>query len=215
MGSFLCFALGLRAAASDGLWSLEAGTGKVLVSGVRSFAVPAYKLPQNDRRHLPMGYIRVACDLGAGWRVGAAHARYGTLRASGASGDSDIFDRAEVSLPVVVPLEMAEKVQEWALDVRRHWTLSPRLAFEAGPVLSYFVSHAELGSSSWGGTLGGPVQRFYRQLTTYRENDLRPGAAAAMEFTVTPRWNVRAGYRLALPPARTLQAWSLGAGWRF
>lgn len=202
-------------AAGDGRWLLEAGASHVVVSGVRSFEVPAYKLRQNDRKHVPAGYLRVGRLLGERWSAGLAYSRYGTMRGSGASGDSDIFDRSEVSLPVVVPLEIADDTSEWSLDVRRSWQLTPRIVFETGPVLSWFTSSADLGSSSFGRNAPDqPLQRFYNRIATFKESDLRLGAAAGLKFAVTARWSAGVTYRLAAPPNRHLHCWGIVAGWQ-
>ncbi len=215
VGSLFLLIVGAGVAASDGRWLLEAGASHVVVSGVRSFEVPAYKLRQNDRKHVPAGYLRVGRLLGERWSAGLAYSRYGTMRGSGASGDADIFDRAEVAAQVIVPLEITDKISELSLDVCRSWQLTPRIVFETGPVLSLFLSSAELGSSYFGNNAPDqPLQRFYNRIATFREHDLRLGAAASMNFALTSRWSAGVTYRLSAPPDRHLHCWGIATHWQ-
>ena len=159
-------ALTVTAVAGDGQWSVEAGAASVTVDGIRPYAVPANKLRQNDRRQVAAGYVRVARDMGAWWSFGVAYTRYGQLRASGSSSNSDIFDRGGIGLTVIVPLEIAERIQEWSMDGSAHWQLSSRWSLRAGPVVSYFNSKAELNTSAVIGTIGSsnPPQKVYSRI---------------------------------------------------
>lgn len=217
VGGVVCFLVATsQVVAADGSWLVEVGAASVAVDGIRTYEVPSGKLAKNDRGHAPAGFLRVARDLGDRWSVGLGYARYGQLRSSGASGTPDIFDRGGVALQVVVPLEMAERIHEWSLDGRGRWQVTPRISVEAGPVLSCFVSDAELGTSSLIGTIGSPVtQRVYSRIANYSATDFRLGGLAAMTLTLASRLGVSVAYRYAAPPERNLHVGSIGISWRF
>lgn len=197
-------------------WSVEMGAAGVAVKGIRTHEVPSRKIGRNDRPQVPAGYLRVARALGERWSVGAGYTRYGTLRASGASANGDIFDRGGVVTQAVVPLEMNERVQEFTLDGRGRWQWSKRWAIEAGPVVSLFRSEAELGSVRFQmSSPSGPAQKVFFPIARYDGTDLRLGGVLAAEFTLAEKWVVRTGYRYAAPPDRTLHVVSLGLARRF
>src|SRR3954471_5449122 len=104
-----------------GSWTLEAGAARVAVDGVRTFAVPHQKLAHNDTLHATAGSLRLGRDLSDTWNVGVGYTGYTTFRASGFSPNSDIFDRGGGAFLAIVPLEIANRVQEWTFDARYRW----------------------------------------------------------------------------------------------
>jgi len=202
--------------AVDGSWLVEASVASVAVDGIRTYAVPSRKLAKNDRSHVAAGSLRIARDFGDRWSAGVAYTRYGQLRASGASGTPDIFEQGGIALQVVVPLEMVERIDEWSLDARRRWQVSPRLAIEAGPVLSCFISEAELGTSNLVGTIGSPItQRIYSRIANYSATDFRLGGWVEAKMALTSRLSASIAYRYAAPSNRSLHIGSVGISWRF
>lgn len=198
----------IAAAASS--WDVTWGGAYVATEGVRSYEVPAYKLRQNDRRQVGAGFVRVGYALGDRWNAGLAYARYGELRGSGESWNTDLYDRGGVSFPMVVPLEIVDRLQEVSMDVRWRWALAGKVSLEAGPVFSWFHSSAELGTASMGtDTLGGPLRRMYSRIAGFRADDFRWGGTVQIGYAFSPRWSAQLGYRYAAPPARTLHLGSV------
>jgi hypothetical protein len=218
VGAVLSWSISTAAAlAADSRWSVEAGAAQVAVEGIRTYAVPTRKLASNDRNRVPAGFVRVARNVGSAWNVGLSYTRFGQLLASGESWDSDIFDLHNgLVLPAVVPLTMMERIQEWSLDARRLWQLSPRWTIAAGPVVSYFHSEAELGSQYFRVTVGSTVvQPVFFPIAHYRGDDLRLGGVADLKFALSVRWSATVGYRYAAPPARSLHIGSVAVSRRF
>jgi hypothetical protein len=195
-------------------WSVEAGAASVAVSGVRPYAAKQ-NFPRNDSPHIAAGFVRLAHSAGARWSLGLAYTYYQKLEGSGASPSSDVFNRGGTAATVVVPLKSFERVHEFSLDARYRWQLSAHVQLEAGPVVSYFRSRAEIGSDLRISAPGGVPVEYYSRLGEFTGNDLRLGAGGAVTWVLSPRWETRVGYRVAAPPNRTLQHISVALNWGF
>src|ERR1035437_9832535 len=165
--------------------------------------------------HITAGFVRLAHSAGARWNLGLACTYYQELEGSGASPSSDVFNRGGLAAAVVVPLKSFERVQEFSLDARYCWQLSAQVQLEAGPVVSYFHSRAEIKSAFLISTAGGAPVESYGPLGEFTGNDLRLGAGAAVTWALSPRWGARVGYRIASPPNRTLHHISVALNWGF
>jgi hypothetical protein len=202
--------------AASARWTIETGGARVGVNGIRSYALPPSKMRLNVTRQVNAAFLRIGYTLSPRGSLGFGYTGFETLRAMGASPDSDIFDRGGVAFPAVVPLEFAERIREYSFDAQWHWSLGRKLEIAGGPVLSAFDSAADLGSATTVSTItGSQVRRVYTRFARYHETDLRLGGTLALRLELSRRWSLASGYRYAAPPARLLHIWSASVAGRF
>jgi len=210
---FVITALALLPEVSAVSPTLEVGIASVEVSGVRPYAAKQ-NLSKNETGHVTVPTVRLGYPVTRNFSLGLSYCRYTDLKSSGCAGTPNIFNEdGGVWVEVVTPVRGSEDIREFALDGRYHFTISEKIGFDAGLVLSQFHSKAEIGEVLGVVALSG--QSIYRKRGEFEANDLRLGGTAAIRYALTKSWRLTAGYRYAAPPERKLHLYSVALGYCF
>ena len=170
--------------------TVEAGVAIVETSGLRRYAAQRF-LTENRTSTLSAPQLRVSVPAGDSWAIGAGYGYYATFRGFGVAPTPDIFDQGGIWAQVITPFTSAEKIHEASVDLRYRLKVAQGVSLELGPTASLFHSRARI---AW---------------RSFTENDVRLGGAINFVCPMNERWAVRAGYRYAAPPDRTLHILSL------
>lgn len=201
---------GALCAASASSLMIEPGVSYVRISGVRSYAARE-NLSHNDTSHVTSPFVRLAYAIDDAWSVGIQYSRYTSLLGSGASPNTDVFHDGGASAQVITTVNSAERIQEFAVDVRYRLKISEPIGFEIGPVVSCFQSKAQIWPNDPTATfVAGHVPG-----RSFSASDVNVGGVAALRATLTSDWSVSASYRLATPPDRTLHLFTATVAYRF
>jgi hypothetical protein len=212
---FALVALAVLPAAFAASPSLELGVASVETSGFRPYAAK-HNLNKNETTRVTVPTVRLGYPITRNFSMGLSYCRYADLKSSGFANSSDVFNEGGAALMVITPIKSCESVREFALDGRYLFTVTEKIGFELGLVLSQFNSKAEMGTAF---EVIRPSDNAhfidYRKLREFKADDYRLGATAAVRFSIAKAWSLIASYRYAAPPERKMHLCGLALGYRF
>lgn len=192
-------------------FSVELGASRVHVSGVRPYAAKQ-NLSRSTADAMTTATVRVSYSPTKDWEFGAAYTQYDDLTGTGISPNSDIFNGGNPSAQVLTVVNSEERIRDFAFDARYRWHVTPELALEVGPVLSWFRSRAEIWPV-FPTAMFAPGPHTPGRIFTASELNL--GAVAGARWSFWKSWNVSVTYRYAAPKDRTLNIFTANLGYRF